>query len=69
MATIHLPSDFKEFLKLLSAHQVEYLLIGGYVAGTGTWLTSKTCHKLGSPAHPAFLFQPMRLHTGCEIIS
>jgi len=30
MATIHLPSDFKEFLKLLSAHQVEYLLIGGY---------------------------------------
>jgi len=30
MATIHLPPDFKEFLKLLSAHQVEYLLIGGY---------------------------------------
>ncbi|MCH7557755.1 MAG: hypothetical protein IIB56_09905 [Planctomycetes bacterium] len=30
MATIHLPSDFKEFLKLLNAHQVEYLLIGGY---------------------------------------
>ena len=33
MATIHLPSDFKEFLKLLNAHQVEYLLIGGYAAG------------------------------------
>ena len=30
MATIHLPPDFKEFLKLLNAHQVEYLLIGGY---------------------------------------
>ena len=33
MATIHLPPDFKEFLKLLSAHQVEYLLIGGYAVG------------------------------------
>ncbi len=33
MATILLPSDFKEFLKLLNAHQVEYLLIGGYAVG------------------------------------
>jgi len=30
MATIHLPSDFKEFLRLLNVHKVEYLLIGGY---------------------------------------
>lgn len=30
MATINLPLDFKEFLKLLNAHQIEYLLIGGY---------------------------------------
>ena len=30
MATIQLPSDFKEFLQLLNQHQVEYLLIGGY---------------------------------------
>ncbi len=30
MATIHLPPDFKEFLRLLNAHRVEYLLIGGY---------------------------------------
>jgi predicted nucleotidyltransferase len=29
----HLPSDFKGFLKLLNAHQVEYLLIGGYAVG------------------------------------
>lgn len=28
-----LPSDFKEFLKLLNAHKVEYLLIGGYAVG------------------------------------
>ena len=33
MATIHLPPDFKEFLKLLNAQQVEYLLIGGYPVG------------------------------------
>lgn len=30
MDTINLPPDFKEFLRLLNAHQVEYLLIGGY---------------------------------------
>ena len=33
MATIHLPQDFKEFLRLLNAHKVEYLLIGGYAVG------------------------------------
>jgi len=26
MATIHLPRDFKEFLRLLNTHKVEYLL-------------------------------------------
>jgi len=30
MATIRLPQDFKEFLKLLKEHNVRYLLIGGY---------------------------------------
>ncbi|MBU1881505.1 nucleotidyltransferase family protein, partial [bacterium] len=30
MAPAHLPSDFKEFLKLLLKHQVKYLLVGGY---------------------------------------
>lgn len=30
MATIHLPPDFKEFLTLLNAHKVEYVLIGGH---------------------------------------
>ena len=30
---IQLPSDFKEFLKLLNVHQVEYLLVGGYAVG------------------------------------
>ncbi len=30
MATVQLPHDFKEFLRLLNAHQVEYLLVDGY---------------------------------------
>lgn len=30
---IGLPPDFKEFLRLLRAHGVEYLLIGGYAVG------------------------------------
>jgi hypothetical protein len=30
---IHLPPDFKEFLRLLNAREVEYLLIGGYAVG------------------------------------
>jgi hypothetical protein len=30
---IELPNDFKEFLRLLNSHQVEYLLIGGYAVG------------------------------------
>ena len=30
MATIRLPPDFKEFLRLLNSASAEYLLIGGY---------------------------------------
>ncbi|MBN1394783.1 MAG: hypothetical protein JW959_07155 [Pirellulales bacterium] len=33
MATILLPPDFKEFLKLLNSQRVEYLLVGGYAVG------------------------------------
>lgn len=33
MATIRLPPDFKEFLKLLNENKVQYLLIGGYAVG------------------------------------
>jgi len=33
MATPSLPPDFKEFLRLLNARKVEYLLIGGYAVG------------------------------------
>ena len=30
MTTIRIPRDFKEFLKLLAAHNARFLLIGGY---------------------------------------
>jgi hypothetical protein len=33
MATIQLPPDFKDFLRLLSEEKVEYLLVGGYAVG------------------------------------
>ena len=33
MATIRLPTDFKEFLRLLKEHRVRYLLVGGYAVG------------------------------------
>ena len=33
MATIPLPFDFSAFLKLLNAHRVKYLLVGGYAVG------------------------------------
>jgi hypothetical protein len=33
MATTGLPPDFKEFLRLLHSHDVEYLLVGGYAVG------------------------------------
>ena len=29
----HLPKDFKDFLQLLSKHNIRYLLIGGYAVG------------------------------------
>jgi predicted nucleotidyltransferase len=30
---IELPPDFKEFLKLLNGHRVEYLVVGGFAVG------------------------------------
>lgn len=33
MVMTQLPQDFKDFLKLLNVHNVEYLMIGGYAVG------------------------------------
>ncbi len=46
MALMQRPADFKEFLRLLNAHRVEYLLIGGGMRSgimairgqRGTWI-------------------------------
>ncbi len=33
MATIHLLTEFKKFLRLFNCHGVEYLLVGGHAVG------------------------------------
>src|SRR4030043_1548829 len=33
MGTLNVPPDFKEFLRSLNDHRVEYLLVGGYAVG------------------------------------
>ena len=33
MAAIELHPDFKDFLRLLNSHGVEYLVVGGYAVG------------------------------------
>ena len=33
MADLELPRDFSEFLRLLNAHQVDFLIVGGYAVG------------------------------------
>ena len=40
MATIQLPRDFSEFLRLLNSTNVEYLLIGGYAVNYYGYLRS-----------------------------
>lgn len=49
---IKLPPDFKEFLKLLSAHHVEYLLIGGYAVGYHGYPRATNDIDIWIAAHP-----------------
>ncbi len=53
MATIHLPADFREFLRLLSAHGVEYLLIGGYAVGYHGYPRATAALDIWVAAHPS----------------
>jgi hypothetical protein len=53
MATIHLPADFKEFLRLLNAHGVEYLLIGGYAVGYHGYPRATADMDIWVAVHPA----------------
>jgi len=52
MATIRLPQDFKEFLRLLNEHQVEYLLVGGYAVGYYGYPRATADIDLWVGAHP-----------------
>jgi hypothetical protein len=53
MATIHLLSDFREFLRLLNAHHVEYLLIGGYAVGYYGYARATADLDIWVALHPA----------------
>ena len=53
MATTHLPPDFKEFLRLLNAHKVEYLLIGGYAVGYHGYPRATAGMDIWVAVHPA----------------
>lgn len=53
MATIHLPRDFKEFLRLLNAHKVEYLLIGGYAVSYHGYPRATADMDIWIAVHPA----------------
>lgn len=50
---IELPPDFKEFLRLLNAHQVEYLLIGGYAVGYYGYPRATNDLDIWIAVHPA----------------
>jgi predicted nucleotidyltransferase len=53
MATIQLPRDFKEFLKSLNAHKVEYLLIGGYAVNYHGYPRATADMDIWIAVHPA----------------
>jgi len=53
MATIHLPPDFKEFLRLLNVHKVEYLLIGGYAVNYHGYPRATADMDIWIAVHPA----------------
>jgi hypothetical protein len=52
MATIRLPQDFKEFLKLLKEHDVRYLLIGGYAVSYHGYIRTTGDMDIWIAIHP-----------------
>ncbi len=53
MATIRLLPDFKEFLRSLNAHKVEYLLIGGYAVNYHGYPRATADMDIWIAVHPA----------------
>ena len=56
MATILLPPDFKEFLRLLSSSEAEYLLIGGYAVNYYGYPRATALREFGFPQAEAKIF-------------
>lgn len=52
MATIRLPPDFKEFLKLLKENDVRYLLIGGYAVNYHGYIRATGDMDIWIAIHP-----------------
>jgi hypothetical protein len=52
MATIRLPPDFKEFLRLLKEHDVHYLLIGGYAVNYHGYIRTTGDMDIWVAIHP-----------------
>ncbi|MCB9134855.1 MAG: hypothetical protein H6636_05490 [Anaerolineales bacterium] len=52
MATIQLPPDFKEFLKLLNEYDVRYLLIGGYAVSYHGYIRATGDMDIWIAIHP-----------------
>jgi hypothetical protein len=52
MATIQLPPDFKDFLRLLKEHEVRYLLIGGYAVSYHGYIRATGDMDIWIAIHP-----------------
>lgn len=52
MATIQLPPDFKDFLRLLKEHKVRYLLIGGYAVSYHGYIRATGDMDIWIAIHP-----------------
>ena len=52
MATIQIPPDFKDFLKLLKEHDVRYLLIGGYAVSYHGYIRATGDMDIWIAIHP-----------------
>lgn len=52
MASVNLPPDFREFLKLLNDHEVAYLLVGGYAVAYHGYPRAATDMNIWVAIHP-----------------
>ncbi|GMV93947.1 MAG: hypothetical protein AMXMBFR82_37250 [Candidatus Hydrogenedentota bacterium] len=59
MANLRVPPDFKEFLKLLNAHGVEYLLVGGYAVAFHGYPRATADLDVWIARHPANAQRPV----------